>query len=624
MCGIAGLVSHKSTLTAESLIPLVQGISHRGPDDQGVYLSPDQRCALGHTRLSIIDLSADGHQPMFNAETGNTIVFNGEIYNFKELRKTAEAAGYRFKSHTDTEVILALYHQHGLDCLHHLRGMFAFAIWDRSRQRLFFARDRLGKRPFHYSHGRDGFAFCSEIDPLARHAWVDRELDLRALDYYLQLQSIPAPHTIYRGIRKLPPAHFGVFENGQLSITRYWQPEFRNKLALSESEALEAFAEKFTEAVRIRMVADVPVGALLSGGVDSSVVVATMARLSAAPIHTFSVGFGDPAYDETRYSLQAADICGTIHTPIRMDCPDPSVLPELVRRYGEPYGDYSALPSFAVCAAARQDVTVVLNGDGGDELLGGYPRYALSNRALNIATGLMRRRGFPGHRLLRLLLQPRGFPFRKIHRHTLRHTVPDYASLMMYLGVGTDGERHALLGIDNLRKNLSDWRLQWLQEAREHADNPVDSMLWIDNHTYLPDDLLVKMDIAAMHCGLEARSPFLDHELVEFCARLPIKHKVHGGVGKYLIKRLTERYFPHEFVHRRKMGFSIPLRQWMHGPLHALVKDILLDPVCMAPLDREQVRRQFAIFERGTYPLEPVNIWILFMYGMWRRHCALN
>lgn len=623
MCGIAGLVSHKAPVPSESLLRLIEGIAHRGPDDQGIYVSAEQRCALGHTRLSIIDLSADGHQPMIASETGHTIVFNGEIYNFKQLSKTAEAAGYRFKSCSDTEVILAFYHLHGIDCLRHLRGMFSFAIWDPAKQRLFFARDRLGKKPFHYSHSPKGFAFCSEIDPLADHPWVDRELDVQALDYYLNLQSVPAPHTIYRGIRKLLPAHFGLLENGKLTISRYWQPEFRDKLTLTDDQALEAFAEKFTEAVRVRMVADVPVGALLSGGVDSSVIVATMAKLSATPIHTFSVGFSDPAYDETRYSLQAAEICGTIHTPISMECPAPSALTAMVRHYGEPYGDYSALPSFAVCAAARNDVAVVLNGDGGDELLGGYPRYALSDRTLGIATALMRRRSVPGH-LMRWMLQPRGFPFRKVHRHVLRHTVPDFASLMMYLGVGKDNERHTLLGIDNLRVNLPDWRLHWLMDARDHTENPVDSMLWMDNHTYLPDDLLVKMDIAAMHCGLEARSPFLDHELVEFCGRLPVSQKVRGGVGKYLIKKLAERHFPKDFIHRRKMGFSIPLRQWLHGPLYASIKDVLLDPESMAPLDHSQVQRQFATFERGNYPMEPVNIWILFMYGMWRRHCYLK
>lgn len=624
MCGIAGLVSSGGAIRADEMDALVSGIAHRGPDDRGIYSPPGDACVLGHTRLSIIDLSADGHQPMVCRQTGNVIVFNGEIYNFKELRQAEEGHGRCFVSHSDTEVILALYARLGVDCLSRLRGMFAFAIWDPSRQRLFFARDRLGKKPFHYAHSASGFAFCSEIDPLSRHPWVDRELDPQALDYYLQLQSIPSPLTIYRGIRKLPPAHYGLLENGKLALSRYWQPAFRDKLALTDAETVEAFEEIFTESIRLRLVADVPVGALLSGGVDSSVVVARMARLSSTPVHTFSVGFSDPAYDETCFSQQAADICGTIHTPVNLECPDTGTLVNIVKRYGEPYGDYSALPSFAVCAAARKDVSVVLNGDGGDELLGGYPRYALSEGALRIAASLMRHHVSPGPDLMRWLIKPRGFPWQKIHRHTLRHTVPDLAPLMMYLGVGKDWERHALLGIDKLRDNLSEWRLRSFIEARSHTDNPVDSMLWMDMHAYLPDDLLVKMDIAAMHCGLEARSPFLDHELIEFCARLPISQKVRGGVGKYLIKKLAERDFPHDFVHRQKMGFSIPLRRWLHGPLLALIRDVLHDPVSMAPLDHGEVLRQFAIFERGAYPREPINIWLLFMYGMWRRHCLLR
>ena len=617
MCGIAGHISFQTPVDPASLMDLVRGIAHRGPDDQGIHFSRDRRCCLGHARLSIIDLSPLGHQPMHDTETGNAIVFNGEIYNFPALRESCEVAGYRFKSHTDTEVILALYRLYGIECLARLRGMFAFAIWDEARQRLFFARDRVGKKPFHYALSSQGFAFCSEIDPLSRHPWTDRELDFQALDYYLQLQAVPAPLTIYRGIRKLLPAHYGILESGQLTVWRYWQPEYRDKLAITGTDALDAFEEKFAESVRLRMVADVPVGALLSGGVDSSLVVALMSRYAGQPVHTFSVGFSEDAVDESAYAQQAADLCGSLHRPVRMSAPDLDDLPRMVKRYGEPYGDYSALPSFLVCTTARQEVAVVLNGDGGDELLGGY-------RVQDYSRWAQHSLPIPLKKQVDWMLKSERFPYRKLQRLFLRYAMSDGAPLTMLHGVGSDRERRALLPFEGGGTNLPDWRLKWLSEARAITDNPIDSMLWLDNHTYLPDDLLVKMDIAAMQCGLEARSPFLDHELIEFCARLPVDQKVHGGVGKYLIKKLAERYFPNEFVYRQKMGFGIPLKSWLHGPMFSMVKDVLLDPASMAPLNHDLVRRYFLEFEKGAYAAEPTRIWVLLMYGLWRRHCYLT
>lgn len=624
MCGIAGLVSFQTPIDPASLADLVRGIAHRGPDDQGIHFSPGQRCGLGHARLSIIDLSPLGHQPMLDPESENAIVFNGEIYNFAALRKSCEAAGHRFRSHTDTEVILALYRLHGIECLTYLRGMFAFAIWDEARKRLFFARDRVGKKPFHYSLGKQGFAFCSEIDPLSRHPWIDRQLDYRSLDYYLQLQAIPAPLTIYRGIRKLLPAHYGIIESGQLSVRRYWQPEYRDKLAITDADALDAFEEKFAESVRLRMVADVPVGALLSGGVDSSLTVALMARYADQPIRTFSVGFIEDTVDESAYAQQAAELCGSLHRPVRMSGPDLDDLPRLVKHYGEPYGDYSALPSFLVCTTARQEVAVVLNGDGGDELLGGYPRYELSELVQNYSRWVQRSLPFSLRKQVDWMLRSSRYPYRKLHRFFLRYAMTDAAPLTMLHGIGSDSERNSLFPDGAAGDNLPEWRHRWLREAREMTENPIDSMLWLDNHTYLPDDLLVKMDIAAMQCGLEARSPFLDNELIEFCARLPINQKVRGGVSKYLIRKMAERYFPKEFVHRPKMGFGIPLKTWLYGPMLPLVREILLDPVSMAPLNHVRIKHYVDEFDKNAYSAEPMRIWTLLMYGLWRRHCYLG
>jgi asparagine synthase (glutamine-hydrolysing) len=621
MCGIAGVVAKRPMAAPEALAGLVDGIAHRGPDDRGDWLSPDGTCALGHARLAILDLSPAGHQPMLDVETGNAVVFNGEIYNFADLRKVCESDGYAFRSHSDTEVILALYRRHGFDCLRHLRGMFAFALWDARARRLFFARDRVGKKPFHYAESPQGFAFCSEIDPLARHPWTERRLDRQALDFFLHLQYIPAPATIYRGIRKLPPAHYGVLDAAGLRIAPYWRVDYRDKLRLGEAEALDAFEAKLAEAVRLRMVADVPVGALLSGGVDSSVVVALMARQSAAPVRTFSIGFREADFDESAHARQAAEICGTLHRPFELAAPNLDVLPMLVRRYGEPFGDSSALPSFTVCATARREVKVVMNGDGGDELLGGYPRYALSDATLRLAGWLRRLHRLPLIDPVAWLGERGRFPWKKIRRLGQKYLMPDAAPLAMYGGLWTDRLRRDLLPDPALEGNLPAWRSAWFGEARRAADNPVDSMLWLDNRTYLPGDLLVKMDIAAMHCGLEARSPLLDHELIEFCARLPVSCKVRDGTGKWLLKKLAERYFPGDFVRRRKMGFGIPMAAWMRAPLRHQIEDVLRDPAALAPLDAGVAGACLRRFLAGD-DSETARLWLLFMFGLWRRHGA--
>ena len=619
MCGIAGLVALNRDIEPGMVETLVDGIAHRGPDDRGVVRSPSGRCVLGHARLAILDLSPTGHQPMADPDTGNVIVFNGEIYNFAELRQECERAGFVFRSHSDTEVILAMYRKLGTNCLQRLRGMFAFALWDEERQRLFFARDRLGKKPFHYARSSAGFAFCSEITPLAEHPWTDRQIDLQALDFYLHLQYIPAPFSIYRGIRKLPPGHFGILDADGLRLERYWHPDYRQKVRLSEPDAIDALEEKLSEAVRLRMVADVPVGALLSGGVDSSVIVALMARHARSPVHTFSVGFTELGFDESPYASQAARICGTAHHPALLDKPDLAILPKLARHYGEPFGDSSALPSFAVCVAARSDLKVVLNGDGGDELLGGYPRYALPAATIFLG-GAARRMPFSGSGPARWLGKHVNFPWKKIYRLALQNLLlPDGGSLAMYEGGWADRDRAQLLLPADLADNLHAWRSALITEARARSDNPIDSMLWMDNASYLPGDLLVKMDIAAMHCGLEARSPLLDHELVEFCARLPANLKVRNGTGKYLLKKLAERFYPRSFVYRGKMGFGIPLATWLRGPLATIRDDVLSDPATMSPLHHPAIARCLDRFVSGDDD-EATRLWYLLMYGLWRRY----
>ena len=620
MCGIAGHIGYARPPVTEHVMDLAGKIRHRGPDDLGLWTSSDHCCVLGHARLSIIDLSPLGHQPMMDPETGNCIVFNGEIYNFRILRKACEAAGDRFHSHSDTEVILALYRRYGADCLSRLRGMFAFALWDERGKRLFLARDRVGKKPLNYALTPDGMVFCSEIDPLSRHPSVPREMDMEALELYLQLQYIPAPWTIYRSIRKLPPAHFAWLDENGFRTEQYWNVDYTEKIHLSEEEALDGLEEKLTDAVRLRMMADVPVGALLSGGVDSSVVVALMAGLSKAPVRTFSMGFREEAFNELPFAEQAATICGTEHHPEIVDGDVSDLLPLLVRHYGEPYADSSAVPSFFVCQTARRHVTVVLNGDGGDELLGGYPRYWVS--PLKIWMARHTPDLFTPARLTALasrLATVTSLPARAVRKLVTGYGWPELSSVNMYSGFWDDPIRFRLLGGDTDKSLLPRWRTDWLRGAMRFADNPVDRMLWYDNRTYLSGDLLVKMDIASMHCGMETRSPLLDHEVIEYCASLSLHHKVHNHTGKYLLKRLAERFFPPAFIHRPKMGFGIPLVKWLRGPLRSVLEDTLRDGATMAPLIPAVIKDTLDAFLVQDDAQGP-RVWGLLMYGLWRRH----
>lgn len=620
MCGIAGHISFQRPPEAAAVAEMVRRIRHRGPDDQGLWTSPKGQCVLGHARLSVIDLSPQGHQPMLDPETGNCIVFNGEIYNFQSLRRECEAAGDRFRSQSDTEVILALYRRHGVNCLQKLRGMFAFALWDESCKRVFFARDRVGKKPLNYALVDGAIVFCSEIDPLARHPDVSRDMDMEALELYLQCQYIPAPWTIYQQIRKLPPAHYGLLDRDGFRIEQYWNVDYTRKVRISEREALDGLEEKLTEAVRLRMIADVPLGALLSGGVDSSIVVALMAKLSGEPVSTFSIGFREEAFNELPFAQQAADICGTAHHPEIVEGDVAHLLPQLARHYGEPYADSSAVPSFFVSQAARRHVTVAMNGDGGDELLGGYPRYWLSPAKMRMAA--VTPDVFSASQLTALatrLATVTSIPARVIRKLVTEFGWPELRSVNMYSGFWDDRIRFRLLGMKGGSDVLPRWRTTWLAGAMAHAGNPVDRMLWYDNRTYLPGDLLVKMDIASMHCGLETRSPLLDHEVIEYCAALPVDYKVNNRVGKYLLKKLTERYLPREFVHRRKMGFGIPVAEWLRGQLRPLLEDTLRSAEAMEPLDRSVIEHTLDEFlYRGVD--HSSRLWALLMYGVWRRH----
>ena len=620
MCGIAGIVCFEHRPDSDKLRRVVLSMLHRGPDHQAIW--QDDHAVLGHTRLAIIDLSSAGHQPMVDPETGNVIVYNGEIYNFQLLRADLEKQGFRFRSNSDTEVLLALYRRYGVRCLERLRGMFAFGIYDPRHNQLFIARDRLGQKPLVYAQTDEGFLFASEIGALVAHPAVSREIDLEALDLYLSLQYIPAPWTIYKTVRKLPAAHYALLTPTGLHIERYWQLDYTRKIQLGEKEALEAVLEKLTEAVQLQLISDVPLGALLSGGVDSSLVVALMSKLSHRRVKTFSIGFCEEHFNELPHARCVAEHLGTEHWEEVLVPNVLEMLPRIARQFGEPYADKSAVPSFYVAQMARQHVTVVLNGDGGDELAAGYWHYQLPPLA-----GLISRAvgNYKGRRAdidqADWLLNDKTLlgPLRRFWMYGYAH--PEVRSLL-YANFWNQAQKGSLfrpevaaqIGSVTIR-----WKQGWLEQAYEHADTPIERMLWIGNHTYLPDDLLVEMDIASMAYGLEARSPLLDHELIELCASLPDNLKVRKGQTKYLLKKLAAQFVPSSVVFRQKQGFSVPVGAWLRGPMANFMRQVLtearphLNEYFQSQVIDRLVNEHVTGFKEHGY-----RLWTLLNFALWQ------
>ena len=603
---------------------MIEAQRHRGPDDAGLWADGD--CALGHRRLAIIDLSEAGRQPMRSEESGLQITFNGEIYNFLDLRRELEARGCVFRTRTDTEAILHAYEQWGADCVSRLRGMFAFAIWDPRRRRLFLARDRVGKKPLHYAFDGRRLLFSSELQGLLAGTELSREVLPEAIDLYLSYGYIPAPLSAFRAIRKLPPAHYLLADLGEdeirISIERYWELRYEPKLEIGEEEACRRLRETLTEAVRLRMISDVPLGAFLSGGIDSSIVVGLMAMQSRAPVRTFSIGFREAAYNELAHARRIADKWKTDHQEFVLEADALAILPQLVRHYGEPYADSSAIPTWYVAQATRRHVTVALNGDGGDESFAGYERY-LGNQ---LAEQLLSIPGFGAtagalSRALPDSLNPKS-RLRQAKRFLGVSTLPMRERYPRWLTFFT-GEAKQRLYAGEFADTVGLGREEgWLgaQLAAGPRLAPADAAMRLDVLTYLPFDLLVKVDIATMAHGLEARSPFLDHEVMELAARLPVGMKLRRGRLKHLLKRAFADLLPPENVNRRKMGFGVPVGDWFRGPLRELVRDTLLS--------RELAARGY--FERGEVArlveehLEAradhsFQLWSLLFLELWHR-----
>jgi asparagine synthase (glutamine-hydrolysing) len=623
MCGIGGILYHdRAQVVSEDLIERMNSVlRHRGPDDFGVWVKGN--VGLGQARLSIIDLSPLGHQPMCNEDGTVWITFNGEIYNFPELKEDLLRKGHHFRSQTDTETIVHLWEEEGTRCVEHLRGMFAFALWDERQRCLFLARDRMGKKPLFYAALPDRFIFGSEIKAILQDEDFEVAPDLEAIHYYLTYQSVPAPYSAFKGIKKLPPAHSLLVKDGRETIRRYWDLSYRQKRQVVGEAGLrdlqEEIIERLREAVRIRLMSDVPLGAFLSGGIDSSIVVALMAGLMDQPVKTFSIGFAEEEYNELPYARMVAERYKTDHHEFIVKPDAQAIFPELVWHYNEPFADSSAIPTYYVSKLARQFVTVVLTGDGGDENFAGYPRYQ------NIGE----------------------FGFKSRYPSWLSRFFVDYSKLRQF-------HRSWCHPRENLRrlKNLTRERLLYYQRITHfseyfqrdlytpafldmldgkfgvdimldkycHSDAAafLDSTLYLDLNLYLPDTLMTKTDIAGMAHSLEARMPLLDHPFMEFVASIPPELKLKDGtISKYIFKKAVEPYLPHEVIYRRKMGFGVPTDHWFRNELKDMAYDTLLSQRALERgyFNRDYVQSMLNRHQSGEN--WQYLIWNLLMLEMW-------
>ena len=621
MCGIAGIVGSTADMAVEPdmIRRMCQAIIHRGPDDEGIYVR--DHVGLGMRRLSIIDL-VGGRQPIANEDQTIWIVFNGEIYNFPELRPELEARGHRFRTHSDTEVIVHLYEDLGSACVQKLRGMFAFALYDGQRKSLLLARDRLGKKPLHYSLEKGRLYFGSEIKALLAAAPALRDLNREALLKYFYFGYIPDPETAFAHIHKLPPGHLLEFAQGQVKIRPYWSlPAYGTHEPASEEECLEELERRLAEAVRIRLISDVPLGALLSGGVDSSIVVGLMARAHSGPVRTFSIGFSKQDFNEADSARKVARRFGTDHHELIVEPDMRGAINFLTHHMEEPFGDSSMLPTYFVCKMARQHVTVALAGDGGDELFAGYTRYTavharrLLGRLPNWAGRWYRENVHPR---LPLGLYGRNYLYNASLNDGERYL--DYISYLAVLGRDQfllspeflSSARHEASPLESYRNIL----------AEAQASDPVSAWMYLDSRTYLPGDILTKVDRMSMATSLEVRAPILDHLFAEWVVGLPLHWKLRRGVTKYIFKKLGERIgVPKEVLYRPKRGFALPLVHWMRQEMKEELPRLLLEKRTLERgyFDPKAVRHLLDEHFRGRRE-NSGKIWLLLIFELWHRH----
>lgn len=583
MCGITGKIFFNNDTVSESdVLMMNEKIMHRGPDDGGVHISADSKVGLGHRRLSIIDLSPLGHQPM-NYLNRYWIVFNGEIYNFQEKREMLEKDGYVFRSKSDTEVILALYDRFGKECLKHLRGMFAFAIYDEKEKTIFCARDRVGKKPFKYYLDENIFMFASELKAILTQKEYKKEVDFIAIHHYLTLQYCPAPLTGFKDIKKLEPAHYLFIDlkTKKVEKERYWKLDYSQKLDLSEDEWKKRIMAKLEESVKLRMISDVPLGAFLSGGIDSSAIVGLMSKLSDKPVKTFSIGFEEEEYNELPFAKMIADKFKTDHTEFIVKPDAIEVLPMLVQQYEEPYADSSALPTYYVSKLTREHVTVALNGDGGDENFAGYGsfsvfKFSLLYEKIKILNNIL---AIPAGNIAEKLFKKDFFSKALTFLKSINLDYKKrYTSYTQYF----DNNQKNNLYTDKFKNKVSvkddTYGIMAKKFEESGTKNKLDQLLYQHFNTYLPDDLMAKVDMASMLVALEGRSPFLDHELIELCAKIPVNLKLKGfNNKKYILKKSLTGLIPDEILYRKKRGFCLPIDNWLRKDLKQYTSDKLLN-----------------------------------------------
>lgn len=623
MCGIVGIFSltGKPMPERSAIRRMADSIAHRGPDDEGFYL--DDRVALGFRRLSIIDLNT-GNQPIHNEDKQIWTVLNGEIYNYKELRRSLEEKNHSFYTNTDTEVLVHLYEEYGEGMVQHLRGMFSFCIWDRRKNKLSVFRDRLGIKPLFYAQTNGYLLFASEMKALLASGLVPKEIDPLALNHYLGLQYVPAPATIYRGIRKLKPAHKLCISPGDTLVKQieYWDLSDIPVSPMSFDDCKARYSELLVESVKLHLMSDVPLGAFLSGGVDSSAVVALMAELSPNPVNTFTICHKDKAYDESAYAKAVSDRYGTRHHTLTIGPADLlNLLPSVLEQYDEPFADSSALPTHMVSMLARKHVAVALSGDGGDETCAGYSRYAYEMQFAKMENSFNLRRVVPG-----------------FIKSSLYNNLPPNHSFsgkaVKYLAnlLATDAERHLffmsyfrkakirLYGASSFSSQTPDDDILLFNTYLDKfgGDDTLRKILYLDQKTYLPDDILYKVDIASMANSLEVRVPLLDHKLVEFLAGVPTRFKVVGNVGKAIFKTLFEDKLPHDVLYRKKRGFEIPISSWFRNELAGYVKDTLLPSSLLVEpyFDSKYIEKMLSAHQSGKQDFGP-QLWILLSLAVW-------
>ena len=625
MCGITGIFSYGKTggpVDQASLKAMCDSIVHRGPDDEG-YFTQDN-AGLGMRRLSIIDLNT-GHQPIHNEDKTLWVILNGEIYNFQELHAELEKR-HKFYTKSDTEVIVHLYEEYGEKCVDHLRGMFAFAVWDVKEQKMFAAKDRLGKKPFYYTLRNGEFVFASEIKAILEHLKTTPEINYEAIDLFLTYQYIPSPQTIFKGIYSLLPAHtIACGKDGSIRLSKYWEIDYRKKTDMSFKEACAKTRELLEEATRLRMISDVPLGAFLSGGHDSSIVVGLMSGLSNKPVKTFSIGFEEDEFSELGYARMVADHFKTEHNEFILKANFIELLPKIVWHYGQPYADSSALPSYLVSRETRRHVTVALNGDGGDEAFGGYLRYKAMKGSMYFAFPF-RLLGEKGTKLISSMVphtettEGRNM-FRYISRLISGLSEPPARRNVYWNCFFTETAKQSLYS-DKMKSGIKggafDYLVRIFEEAK--ADNVMDRTYYTDVNAYLPEDLLVKMDIASMANSLETRSPFLDQKVMEFSASLPSSWKLHGLTTKYILKKTFKGFLPEKIINRGKMGFGIPVGKWFRTDWKDYFREIVLSEKAVkrgyfnrAALERIHEEHVSGKRDHGY------RMWALMMLELWHR-----